>query len=134
MSVYLDTSLAVHATLPDGNPLVRRWLDQVATSDEVVSSTLLRLELTRVCRRDGLDPNRASVVLDRVREVSINDSVLRDAGALEPHVRSLDAIHLATCALLGPGVTLATHDRAMKQAARDIGLDVIDPLTKRAPE
>lgn len=134
MPVYLDTSLAIHAVLPDGDPLVRPWLDRVAATDEIVSSTLLRLELTRVCRRDGVDPIGASAVLDRVREASINDSILRDAGALEPHVKSLDAIHLATCALLGTGVTLATHDRAMTQAARDIGLDVIDPLTEPGPE
>lgn len=133
MQVYLDSSVAVHAVLPDGDPRVRPWLDRVVQADEIVSSTLLRLELTRVCRRDGVDLSRAKAVLDRIREISINDGLLRDAGAIEPHVKSLDAIHLATCALVRPGVTLATHDRAMTQVAREIGLDVMDPLTAPLP-
>ncbi len=53
---------------------------------------------------------------------------LTDAGAIEPHVRSFDAIHLATCQLLGAEVTVATRDAAMRQVAQQLGFATFDPL------
>ncbi|MBS0433263.1 MAG: PIN domain-containing protein [Proteobacteria bacterium] len=99
-----------------------------ANGDEVFSSTLLHLELTRVLRRERLDPGLARPLIERIHQVSIDDGVLRFAAAIERHVKSLDAIHLATCALLGAGVTVATHDAGMGEAAAAMGLDAHDPL------
>lgn len=56
--------------------------------------------------------------------------MLRDAAAIEPHVRSLGAIHLATCALLGSDATLATHDAGMREAAHALGRGTTDPLSE----
>ncbi len=67
-------------------------------------------------------------MLDRVNLVSIDDGVLPAGAAIEPHVRSLDAIHLATCALLGSDAELATHDAGMREAAYALGRTVVDPL------
>lgn len=92
------------------------------------SSSLLRLEIVRTLRREALPLGRANPVLDRLREISVDDGVLRFAAAIEPHVTSLDAIHLATAALLGPDVTVVTHDTAMGRVARHLGLDALDPL------
>lgn len=125
---YLDTSLALHALLPTGDTRAAEWLDQADVAGNVYSSTLLELEIIRVLRREQLAVERAGEVLDRVNLVSIDDGVLRAAAAIEPHVRSLDAIHLATCALLGGGVDLVTHDVGMRDAARALGRSVIDPL------
>lgn len=125
---YLDTSLALHALLPTGDARAGEWLDQASRVGSLYSSTLLELEIIRVLRRERLAVERAGEVLDRVNLVSIDDAVLRAAAAIEPHVRSLDAIHLATCALLGSGAELASHDAGMREAASALGRSAIDPL------
>lgn len=128
MRWYLDASVALHAALP-GDRRARTWLDSNrARGDEVFSSTLLELELVRTLRRERMDVARAQLVLRRVTLVSIDDGVLRVAGAIEPHVKSLDAIHLATCSMLGSGITVITHDRSMTVAATELGFDTLDPL------
>ncbi|MBZ0087647.1 MAG: PIN domain-containing protein [Thermomonas sp.] len=129
MRWYMDASVALHAVLPGGDVRARDWLDAaIQAGDPVFSSTLLHLELTRVLRREGLDPALSRPLLDRIHQVSIDDGVLRFAAAIEPHVKSLDAIHLATCALLGSGIALATHDDNMARVAASLGLDSMDPI------
>lgn len=104
-------------------------MDHVAASGEsIFSSALLHLEMTRVLRREGIDLSRGKLVTDRVTQVSIEDGVLRTAAAIELHVKTLDAIHLATASLLGYDVTVATHDAGMRRAAEDLGFDTIDPI------
>ncbi|MGQ0799493.1 MAG: type II toxin-antitoxin system VapC family toxin [Pseudomarimonas sp.] len=126
----MDASVALHAILPGGDTRARRWLDATSQAgDEVFSSTLLHLELTRVLRREGLDVSMARPLLDRINLVSIDDGILRFAAAIEAHVKSLDAIHLATCALLGAGIGVVTHDENVALVAESLGLDAMDPLT-----
>ncbi len=129
MRWYIDASVALHALLPGGDLRARRWLDAVTQAgDDVFSSMLLHLELARVLRREGLDVSMARPVLDRVNLVSIDDGVLRFAAAIEAHIKSLDAIHLATCALLGANISIVTHDAQMSAAAASLGLETMDPL------
>lgn len=129
MRWYIDASVALHALLPGGDLRARRWLDAVTQAgDDVFSSMLLHLELARVLRREGLDVSMARPVLDRVNLVSIDDGVLRFAAAIEAHIKSLDAIHLATCALLGANISVVTHDGQMSAAAASLGLEAINPL------
>lgn len=126
---YVDASVVVHAVLPWGHERAPRWLDSLTGQGDVaVSSTLLLLEVTRALRRERLDVSLARTVSGTVELVSIDDGILRAAGAIEPHVKSLDAIHLATCQLLGANVTVATHDAAMRQVAQQLGLETFDPL------
>lgn len=127
---YLDSSMALHAMLPGGDARAPAWLDSaLEAGDELHSSTLLELELVRVLRRERLDVELARLVLDRVELTSIDDNLLRSAAAIEPHVKSLDAIHLATSLLLGPGVTMVTHDSGLSLIAASMGRAVIDPLS-----
>ncbi len=129
MRWYIDASVALHALLPGGDLRARRWLDAVTQAgDDVFSSMLLHLELARVLRREGLDVSMARPLLDRVNLVSIDDGVLRFAAAIEAHIKSLDAIHLATCALLGANIGIVTHDAQMSAAAASLGLETMDPL------
>lgn len=129
MKWYLDSSIALHGVLPWGDERALDWLDSVRSSrDTVYSSALLELEVVRALRRERLDPALVGAAIKRVALVSIDDGILRFAAAIEPHVKALDAIHLATCSLLGSGVTVATHDSAMSSAAASLGLDVVDPL------
>jgi uncharacterized protein len=131
MRWYIDASIALHAMLPTGDRQAREWLDAVAqTRDEVFSSTLLQLELARVVRREQLPLSILRPLLERVNLVSIDDSILFAAAAIEPHVKSLDAIHLASCALLGVDVTVATHDANMALVASQLGFVTFDPLQR----
>ncbi len=129
MRFYLDSSVAVHAVLPAGDPRVGAWLESMsAQANTVCSSSLLRLEMVRVLRRERMDPAWACLVTDRVDLISIDDGVLRFAETIEHHVKSLDAIHLATCALLAGDTTVVTHDAVLASAAGNHGFDVYDPL------
>lgn len=125
--LYLDASVALHALLSDGDRRAREWIEGVARRD-LYSSSLLGLEIKRVLRRDGVDVQIAGQILGRVNLVAIDDGVLDLAGAIESHVRALDAIHLATAMILGSGVTVVTHDAAMALAGRTLGLETVDPL------
>lgn len=129
MAWYLDTSVALHAVLPWGDARARVWLQSFDGKDAAIcSSTLLQLEIVRALRRERLDTRHARLVLDRLDLIGIDDGLLRFAAAIEPHVKSLDAIHLATCSLLGNGVTVVTHDANMAEVAVRLGFDVHDPL------
>lgn len=125
---YLDTSIALHALLPTGDSRATEWLDGASRSGNIYSSTLLELEIIRVLKREGLRAERAAEVVDRVNLVSIDDGVLRAAAAIDQHVRSLDAIHLATCALLGEDAVLVSHDQQMCAVAQALGGRAVDPL------
>lgn len=133
MRFYLDASVALHALLPWGDERARAWLESLdGQPDGVCSSTLLQLEIMRALRRERMDTNLARLVLARLDLVSIDDGLLRVAAAIEPHVKSLDAIHLATCSLLGNAVTMVTHDANMADVAAQMGFDVHDPLGLQA--
>lgn len=128
---YLDASIVLEALLPGGNLHARRWMDRATKAgDSLTSSTLLELEVIRTLRREGIATATtvASAVVARISLVTIDHTVLKLAGAIEPHVKSLDAIHLATCLRVGPRAVMVTHDRAMAAAAADLGLETYDPL------
>jgi len=125
---YVDASIVVHAVLPWGDERAPQWLDSLTgRGDAAVSSTLLRLEVTRALRRERLDVSLARTAA-AIELVSIDDGILHAAGAIGAHVKSLDAIHLATCQLLGANVTVATHDAAMQWVAQQLGFETFDPL------
>ncbi|GHD05738.1 ribonuclease VapC [Zhihengliuella salsuginis] len=128
MRWYLDSSVALDVALrPLGSSA--SWMKtELAAGHEFASSGLLKLETVRVLRREGLAIRSAGHVLNNVSFFGIDDGVLRFAAALEPHIKSLDAIHLATCSLLGTGVALVSHDQQMLTVAEELGLDVHDPL------
>ncbi len=132
MRWYVDTSVALHAVLPWGDLRAQRWLDACAARHEQpYASSLLQLELTRALRRVRLELELAAPLLRRVNLLRIDDGELHFAASIEPHVRSLDAIHLAACFLLGPDIRLATHDAGMLEVAAGLGIDAVDPLAWR---
>lgn len=128
---YLDTSVALRALLGH-SPSAAAWIDQVTADDEhiVVSSRILRTELTRVLRREGLPVIRRDEVLDVLSLVPVTDGVLAAAEAIEPHVRTLDAIHLGSVIAAGLDAVVVSHDRSMLAAAASLGYQVFDPVTE----
>ena len=126
---YLDTSVAVRALLGH-SPTAAAWIDQVTAEDEhmVVSSRILRTELTRVLRREGLPVNHRDEVLDVLSLIPITDGVLAAAEAIEPHLKTLDALHLGSIIAAGLDATVVTHDTTMLAAARSLGYPAFDPV------
>ena len=127
--VYLDSSVALRTILdvPERQRL-QSWMQAEETT--FVSSRLLRTEVIRVLRRDNRPVSDGAPLLDRVGLLEIGRETHAVAESIERHVKTLDALHLATAILIGDGVTVATHDRTMSDIAEHLGLLVADPVTE----
>lgn len=128
--VYLDASVGLRTILdvPERERL-QSWMQTPAT--RFLSSRLLRTEVVRVLRRDDRPLSDAAPLLDRVGMLDITRETHTVAESIERHIRTLDALHLATALLIGEVVTVATHDTAMKEVAEQLGLRVTDPVEHR---
>lgn len=125
--VYLDSSVALRTILdiPERTRL-QQWMRTPGAT--YVSSRLLQTEVVRVLRRDGRPISDGRPLLDRVGMFDITREIHRVAESIERHVKTLDALHLATALLIGESVTVASHDSTMKTVAEQLGLAVIDPV------
>lgn len=125
--VYLDSSVALRTILdvPDRKRL-QAWMQSPGTVH--VSSRLLRTEIVRVLRRDGRPLTDGTPLLDRIGLFDLTRETHTIAESIERHVKTLDALHLATALLIGEPVTVASHDNAMKAVAERLGLRVVDPV------
>lgn len=125
--VYVDSSVALRTILnvPERARL-RDWLQQPNTT--FVSSRLMRTEIVRVLRRESRPVADAAPVLSRIGLLELTAEIHAVAESIERHVKTLDALHLATALLIGLPVTVATHDAAMKSVATSLGLAVSDPV------
>lgn len=127
MTNYLDTSVAV--AVLEGSMSAREWFKEAVAGRGVVSSRLLQTELTRVLRRQERPVQERELLLRYVEVAPLTDAVLSIAEAIPQHLRSLDAIHLATALQLGSAVTVVSHDSQMLAVAQDLGLAICDPLS-----
>lgn len=129
--VYVDTS-ALGALLVEQleSDALESWLDQ--TSDMLVSSYLLEVELRRLAVREGIDQADVTRLLDGVSLAALDRAVYRSAGLLPmPYLRTLDALHLEAAMRLDAAAVL-TYDRRLSKAARSVGLRVVAPGTAPA--
>lgn len=112
---------------------------------EMVSSQLALTEVIRVVRRSCYDDQRrlkvgqevfdamltaAARLLDGIDLVIVDRRTFLAAAAFEhdPHVGSLDAIHLACAQEIGPELSaFVTYDKKLARAAQEIGLPLIQP-------
>ncbi|MGH9365883.1 MAG: PIN domain-containing protein, partial [Thermoanaerobaculia bacterium] len=88
--------------------------------------------LTRALRRlraPAAVRRRAAEVLAHIGLIPVDDAILDLASEIDPpHLRSLDAVHLATALRIGPDLeAIATYDARLAEAARSHGLAVIAP-------
>lgn len=125
----LDASVALRVILGH-SPAAATWIDTVNADPDwaIIASRLLKTEITRVLRREQLPVSRRDALLDYVRLIPISDAVLAEAEAIVPHVKSLDAIHLASLIHTGIDATVVTHDATMAQVAELLGYPVVDPV------
>ena len=126
--IYLDTSVALAQLLAeDRTPPDTLW------HEPLVSSRLLEYELFVRLHARGLAKTHGEIaraLVDRVALVEFSPLVLDRA--LEPFprpVRTLDALHLASVEFLrgrGRAVALASYDTRLTDAARRLGIPLVD--------
>jgi len=131
--IYLDSCAIVKLLVPEPeSPALTGWLND--RSDEpLVTSMLAEVEVPRALRRCA--PRRLGVVtgvLARLDRFEVDAPVRATAAAyVEPRLRSLDAIHLATADnLVAAGKTVTafiTYDKRLAAAAAEAGHTVIVP-------
>ncbi len=131
MVAYLDSSVLLRHILLGEEP-IRHAL----AFPRVVSSELIEIECRRVlhrCRLAGeLDDETLAVARERLDAVLAAIDLLEMSTqikqrAMDPfpvHVRTLDALHIATALVLGEdvgGIALFSHDMGMNRCARCLG-------------
>lgn len=124
---YLDASIGIQALLdtPHRQGLIA-WIDQ--PQNAFVSSRLLRTEIARVLWREGQSVLVGEPLLSRIGLFDVTEKTHQLAEAITTHVKTLDALHLATALLIPEVVTVATHDMRMAGAAALLGLPTLDPI------
>lgn len=126
--VYLDSSAIVKLIVkePESDALLGYLADHAAR----VSSALARTEVLRALIPAGSAAlRRGEAVLESIELISVTDEVLVSAARLKPAaLRSLDALHIATAALLGDDLeAVVTYDRRMAEGATLAGIRVDAP-------
>jgi len=124
---YLDTSVAAHAV--DGELGAVEWFDTASATAEIVSSRLMKTELTRFLRRDDRPIHLRDLVLDKTDLAVLDEAVLASAESITEHAKTLDAIHLATAVAFGSDTVMVSHDANLLRLAEELGLRTLDPVT-----
>jgi len=60
----------------------------------------------------------------------LSNLVATTAESFEKHIKTLDALHLATLIEINSFMTLASHDKNMLRAAQQLGLTTVDPVAE----
>ena len=131
--IYLDTAALVKLVRVEAeSAALVAWLN-ASSGEPLVASALVEVEVPRALRRSqpGVLGGVAGV-LARLNRVEINAAVRANAGAyVEPTLRSLDAIHLATAELLiasgNAPTAFVTYDKRLAEAADKAGLPTLAP-------
>ena len=135
MRVYLDSSALLKRTLleDESAQLIAAVEGYVQEGVTLLSSSLSWVEVTRSLRSrlDVESPievaDRVEVALSGIVECPISNEVTGIARRLGPStLRSLDAIHLASAALLNVDVICA-YDQRMLAAAAELGFRTVSP-------
>jgi len=125
--LYLDTSAFLKTVWNEAESAA---LSEFIGDQETVSSALLAVEARRSMLRVAAEMlPRTDLLLADVELVAMSDTLLKSAGRLPyPHLRTLDAIHLATALLIREDVeALLTYDDRLATAARAHGIEVAAP-------
>jgi uncharacterized protein len=132
--IYLDACALVKFIRPEKETdALRNWREGLDDDNELITSELARLELTRTLRRANIDhtrvPHYVSQALRGIYLVDLTSTVLSRAVAYQiPRLGSLDAIHLASADPFRSELTdLVTYDDELARAAQDLGFPVSAP-------
>ncbi len=128
--IYLDTSVALaHLLAEDIQPPDSLW------RETLVSSRLLEYEVWTPLHGRGLAETHgesARWLIGQIAILELTPAVLGralDAFPGPAPLRTLDALHLASCAYLadqGQNLKLASYDRRMNTVAQAMGIPILD--------
>jgi predicted nucleic acid-binding protein len=125
--VYADSSALVKLLLDEPErPALESYLRR---RPRLWSSGLAKVEVTRaaVVANPVMGPEEADRLLKACELVDVDDWILDHAKKLvDPSLRALDAIHLASALLVGPDELIA-YDRRLLRAAERAGLNTASP-------
>lgn len=131
--IYLDANALVKLIRDeDESSDLLAWLNE-RHGESLVSSALVEIEVPRALRRDQPKVLGAvAAALTKISRFEIDAAVRATAAAYNhPHLRSLDAIHLATAdQLIAAGKSMTafvTYDKRLAAAAMEVGLPVVAP-------
>lgn len=106
------------------------WLDARATTT-LVTSALAEVELPRALRRtEPALVAAAPALLERIARYEIDEFVRTTAASYtSPHLRSLDAIHLATAHAVFGGrlASFVSYDKRLLSVVEALGVPVASP-------
>lgn len=129
MIAYLDSSAVVKLLVEEAeSAALARYVDHLAAAGtRIVSSVLLETELRRFAVRTSLPQADITAVLNRLDLLDAERSLFAEAGLLPgEHLRSLDALHVATALRAGATEFLA-YDVRQLEAADAAGLALTAP-------
>lgn len=130
--IYLDSCALVKLLVTEQeSPVLAAHLD--SADEPKVSTEFAQIEVRRALIRVAASEERhreADELLNAVARLPIGPVLDSAARLPQPHVRSGDAVHLATARALGPAVReFITYDKRLAEAAADVGLPVVMPGT-----
>jgi predicted nucleic acid-binding protein len=125
--LYVDTSAAAKLLLREAE--TDALVAYLSSAGRLLATSRIGVvELRRLGRRASSSPDRADAVAATLAVIEIDDTVERIAIVLDPSLRALDAIHLASALAAGDALdAFVCYDGRLAQAAAAAGLNVVAP-------
>jgi predicted nucleic acid-binding protein len=140
MILYLDTSALVKRYLTEaGSADVKAWISQSQlASTSILTRAEMGAAITKAARMNWITEEQGQHILGMFRaeweifgRLPVNEATVQRADVLacKHGLRGYDAVHLASALLyrdgLGENIAMATYDRALWQAVRIEGLELL---------
>lgn len=125
--LYVDTSAVVKLLLAEEeSDALAEFLR--SADGALVTSRIGVVELRRVARRGGANPDRADALAASLAVIELDQTVEQIAVKLDPDLRALDALHLASALATGDALRgFVSYDARLASAATREGLAVVAP-------
>ena len=128
--LYLDSSAIVKLVANETE--TEALFDFLAHWQEPISSVIARIEVLGALRRaqsGRREYRRGEEVLERIALIRLDEHIVSVAAELDPpHLRALDAIHLATALSVKQDLGgIVCYDNRLARAAASLGLRIWRP-------
>lgn len=126
--IYVDTSVVLAQLLAeDRHPPARLWNEILISSRLMEYEIWTRLHVRQLAESHG---EAARLLIGRIALLELSPPVLaRALDAFPAPVRTLDALHLASCEYLrkqGQSIALASYDTRMTTLVRALDIPIFD--------
>jgi predicted nucleic acid-binding protein len=131
--IYLDSCALYKLVVsePESEALDAHVAHENRRGQTVIASELAHVEVRRALIRSGADQRKhgeADALLGVYAKLPVSPIIQKASRLTHPHLRSLDALHIATAASLGKALTeFITYDRKLGKIAKEAGLPVLAP-------